>query len=215
MITEHLQTTENKIVHISDKIENIDNLLQSFVKEDVFKHQTEATGAKSSAMAIALPDKYDGLARSMEEKYQSAVTMVTGISESQQRHVSFLVRLSKNIANLDPWETVVFDNVITNIGNAYSGVTGVFKAPHDGIYVFYTHILAIDRPLEMSLQKNGINTLWLYVQGSILGGDSNLAVLQLANGDTVKVVKHGPWGTQQFYVHGVSSTFSGYMLHHI
>lgn len=196
--------------YISEKLENIDNSLQSFVKEDVFKQQTEATGSKLDAMAIVL----DELAGSMEEKYQSVATKVTGITESQQ-HVSFSARLSSSIESLGPWETVVFNNVITNIGNTYSGVTGVFTAPNNGIYVFYTHILATDRPLEMSLQQNGSNKMLLYVHGGHRGSDSNLIVLQLAKGDTVKVVKHGPWGSKPFYVHKVWSTFSGYMLYPI
>ena len=31
---------------------------------------------------------------------------------------------------------IIFDKVLTNAGGAYSGNTGIFTCPHDGVYVF-------------------------------------------------------------------------------
>ncbi|VDI23632.1 Hypothetical predicted protein, partial [Mytilus galloprovincialis] len=49
--------------------------------------------------------------------------------------VAFHARLKPYIT-LGSRQTVIFDQVITNIGKAYNQHTGHFTAPYDGIYFF-------------------------------------------------------------------------------
>lgn len=156
----------------------------------------------------------DRINNTMETRYGLVLTSMAELSEKvDSRQVSFSARLSKSVEDLAPWTTLIFQDIIINKGNAYSSQTGIFTAPLSGVYVFYTHILAANRSIEMCLQHNGRTKLWLYVNGPGHGGDSNLIVLQLTKGDEIKVVKHGPYGAKPFYVHPVWSTFSGYMIY--
>ncbi|XP_045209284.2 cerebellin-1-like [Mercenaria mercenaria] len=50
--------------------------------------------------------------------------------------VAFTAGLSAQIPNLGSHHTVIFDSVVTNIGNAYHPNSGVFIAPYKGAYVF-------------------------------------------------------------------------------
>ncbi|XP_052788242.1 uncharacterized protein LOC128223044 [Mya arenaria] len=140
-----------------------------------------------------------------------------GISHIEQhlnnKEVAFSSRLSKSIEDLQAWQTIVFEHVLTNKGNSYSRSTGIFKAPRRGIYVFFTHIMGSSRVNEISLQTNGKNSMYLYPAGAPYGTDANLVVLELDENDEVKVVKHGPWGGKPFYVHHAWSSFSGFMLY--
>lgn len=47
-------------------------------------------------------------------------------------HVVFMSELSQDLNNPATGNTVVFDDVISNVGHAYSSSTGVFRAPVDG-----------------------------------------------------------------------------------
>ncbi|XP_045159779.2 uncharacterized protein LOC123525100 [Mercenaria mercenaria] len=213
VIQENLKTQEDmhreEMEQMQKKIDDITAYKETM--EELLIEQKVLNNEKSiSKLAI----ECDRAVNTMETKYESVVTSITGVAESLKlQQIAFSARLASHIENLDPWQTAVFNQVITNTGNAYSGQTGIFTSPVPGVYVFYTHILASDRNLEMCLQRNGRNVLWLYVNGKGHGGDSNMIVLHLNKGDEIKVVKHGPYGSRPFYVHHVWSTFSGYILY--
>ncbi|XP_060582497.1 complement C1q-like protein 4 [Ruditapes philippinarum] len=50
--------------------------------------------------------------------------------------VAFTSVLSNQIPHLGSHQTVIFDSVVTNIGNAYHSNSGIFVAPYKGAYVF-------------------------------------------------------------------------------
>lgn len=50
--------------------------------------------------------------------------------------VAFQTSLTKTLENLRRHQTVIFDKVLLNEGNAYSKASGIFTAPSDGIYSF-------------------------------------------------------------------------------
>ena len=57
-------------------------------------------------------------------------------------------------------QTVVFDHVITNIGNAYNHHTGHFTAPYDGLYFFTVSLLkrySVNLTLTMLINSRTIS----------------------------------------------------------
>ncbi|WAR08515.1 C1QL4-like protein [Mya arenaria] len=64
---------------------------------------------------------------------------------------------------LGPGQTVIFDNVITNVGNAFKSATGVFRAPETGVYVF-NFALMMDPGMNeyIELVKDGQHIMWNY-----------------------------------------------------
>jgi len=60
-------------------------------------------------------------------------------------------------------ETVVFDTVVTNVGDAYRNTTGLFRAPIQGVYVF-NFALMMDPGFNeyIELVKNGYHVMWNY-----------------------------------------------------
>jgi len=130
--------------------------------------------------------------------------------------VAFSARTSAAISNMEPWQTVIFGTVLTNKGNSYFKENGTFVAPRQGMYVLFVHIMGSQKNNEFSLHRNGEGILYLYTPGTnSYGTDANSVVLELNQGDEIKVVKHGPWGESPFYIHHTWSTFSGYMLYTI
>jgi hypothetical protein len=51
--------------------------------------------------------------------------------------VAFTAGLSRTITNMSSHQQIVFDHVITNVGNGYSPSYGHFTAPIKGVYVFF------------------------------------------------------------------------------
>jgi len=129
--------------------------------------------------------------------------------------VSFSARLSYRLQHLKSYETVIFDIIVNNEGDAYNTITGEFTAPRHGVYVFYTHILSSARTMEMCIRKNNIKISLLYSKGVGLEADSNMVVLELLAGDKINVAKHGPYGEPPFYVHPSWSSFSGFLLYSV
>lgn len=50
--------------------------------------------------------------------------------------IAFQSSLFKTLENMKNQETVIFDKVSLNEGNAYDKTSGIFVAPLDGIYSF-------------------------------------------------------------------------------
>ena len=68
-----------------------------------------------------------------------------------------------SVTLLGAGETIIFDLVITNVGNAYKNTTGMFRAPLQGVYVF-NFALMMDPGLDeyIELVKDGNHIMWNY-----------------------------------------------------
>ncbi|KAH3698923.1 hypothetical protein DPMN_073868 [Dreissena polymorpha] len=178
----------------------------AYIEDRVETLEKEISGLRSS-----LKDGQDRL-----DKLTTALSATKCGFDTTENNckIAFHAHLSTSIANVEPWKSIVFDTVVTNHGNAYSGTTGIFTAPRPGVYAFYVHILGSNRVMEVTLRKNDHNLVLLYSQGTgHYGSDDNMAVVDLAEGDRVCVLNHGDNGVAPYYVHKWFSTFTGYMLY--
>jgi len=65
--------------------------------------------------------------------------------------VAFFVGLTNNIGPISQHADIVFDSVVTNVGNAYDEDTGRFTAPVNGTYQFNVIIAAQGRQKARSV----------------------------------------------------------------
>ena len=110
-------------------------------------------------------------------------------------------------------QAVIFDNVVTNIGNGYNNNLGVFKAPVAGVYLISTTITAYYRDDgHFAVYINQKRETWFIVRGSENQYDetSQTLIVHLDAGDDVtvrKIIDSDPG------VHGEDhSLFSGVLL---
>ncbi|XP_060572326.1 complement C1q-like protein 4 [Ruditapes philippinarum] len=135
--------------------------------------------------------------------------------------VAFHATLTKPSATVKMLETIVFNNVITNIGHAYNHHTGVFTAPIHGTYTFNTDIVAErGHYIEASIVRNGevavsaISDHRFSQDGkhfTTWDQGNAVAILRLNKGDKVAVTLQWPEGSHAIHGRGKSS-FSGYLL---
>ncbi|XP_074539247.1 complement C1q-like protein 4 [Halichoeres trimaculatus] len=111
-------------------------------------------------------------------------------------------------------KTLIFKDVLTNIGQAYNSETGVFTAPTRGVYyIRFTANAPTDFPMSAVLYKNNADIqLIAHEQESGAGSDtaSNGATLLLEQGDRLSMQL---WHNTQIWDNSNHhSTFSGFLL---
>lgn len=103
--------------------------------------------------------------------------------------VAFLAVLDASIS-IGSNQIIVFERVITNIGQAYSSQTGVFTAPVDGIFLFTTTLLTENnKEIWCYVMLNGKDVARINERGTDgrHGSGSQTVILQLNEGDEVDV----------------------------
>ena len=131
-----------------------------------------------------------------------------------ESEVGFSARVSQHLTNLAANQRIVFGTLVSNIGNYYNNLTGIFYAPVSGTYMFYVNILAEPgHYIETELLANGNLLAEIYSGGAVKydGPGSNLVIVHLAQGDQVWVKVHVAYSSNMA-VHCCWSTFSGYLL---
>jgi len=106
-----------------------------------------------------------------------------------ERPVAFLATLSSDLQHAGANQPIVFDRVVTNVGNAYNPHVGLFSAPASGIYVFSVTLLNyLGHTTRYQLQKNNdvISQIFIHApDGGYHESTSQTVVLQLTKGDDV------------------------------
>lgn len=112
-------------------------------------------------------------------------------------------------------QTVIFDDVITNIGNAYDHLTGLFTAPYDGVYFFASSFLKPGNgpSLHLEMMKNGASISKGHAAAGNNASESGSmnAIVSLKLGDVIKI-RHFE-GTSTETIHGDWSFFTGYLVY--
>ena len=109
---------------------------------------------------------------------------------------------------------LVFTKIITNVGQAYSNMTGFFTAPVKGVYYFRFTVMDVlsSRSMTIRIVKNGEQVMRLYEYDTD-GQQSYLSsgvTLQLEVGDVVNMQL--PAGYRLYDSSDNHSTFSGFLL---
>ncbi|XP_035846741.1 complement C1q-like protein 2 isoform X4 [Sander lucioperca] len=198
--------------------------------EDIYAALRETTASlvqlkadvtlQTTEQAAQLKTEVDKLKQQQQEQATQLKTEVDKLKQQQLvRQVAFSASLlaGGQVAYVGPFSahtTLIFKNVVTNIGNAYNPTTGVFTAPVRGAYHFEW---TVSTPADNShasgavLVKNSENVFLAYEDQATGSMTSSKAVaLFLDVGDVVFV---RVWANTRAYDDpGHHTTFSGHLL---
>ncbi|XP_045163908.2 EMILIN-1-like [Mercenaria mercenaria] len=132
--------------------------------------------------------------------------------------VAFTALLDHNVDHSGIDQTVIFNNVLLNDGNAYNSHTGVFTAPREGLYLFYfafgagyePHKLWMHIVVDGQGKASGVADTWQ--RGHDAQG-TNLVLLHLQQGDSVWVATYKVADKSIYGFPGGFTTFSGVLLY--
>jgi len=149
-------------------------------------------------------DKWTLLSVTGQQRIRQAMT---------ERPVAFLATLSMDLQHAGANQPVVFDRVVTNVGNAYNPHVGVFTAPVSGIYVFSVSLLNYPgHTTNYHLNKNNDVISAIYLHAPDAGhheATSQTVVLQLTKGDDVTLRNMSPDESLRGYNY---CTFAGFLV---
>ena len=131
-------------------------------------------------------------------------------SNNLQSPVAFTAVLTHDVT-LGPLQTLAYDKVITNIGNAYDSRDGRFIAPVNGIYMLSATVFDLHQFLRTELVRNGVQLVAMF--GDDDDSSSHTIMVSLEQNDMVWV-RHFKEGTST--VHGRSdrhyNSFTGTLI---
>lgn len=102
--------------------------------------------------------------------------------------VAFNAYISSYVPASTPHHILVFDKVITDVGNAYHPHMGTFIAPKSGLYVFTWSIRCNGinyHSAELMADNNIVNVIYLAPGSAIDGTVTGTAVVHVDQGDDV------------------------------
>nr|XP_022299005.1 heavy metal-binding protein HIP-like [Crassostrea virginica]XP_022299006.1 heavy metal-binding protein HIP-like [Crassostrea virginica] len=154
-------------------------------------------------------------------RYNNYKTICTGLGyqnvrcDAPKKDIAFQSSLTKHLQNMNNEETVIFDKVSLNEGNAYNQKTGEFTAAVEGVYsfswkmftsrgkYFITHIVHNGNPIAYNhCDGRGISV------GHV--SSSNQANIKMKRGDKVWIKTRKGDG---LFAHGGNwCDFSGYKI---
>ena len=128
--------------------------------------------------------------------------------------IAFSARLDTQDVTVHAGQYIPFDQIVTNIGNAFHSHSKVFIAPVSGVYVFSVSVISEDNHfIEADLVKNDGRVARVFGYGSpgeVKSQGSVTTVIELISNDEVAVKHMLPQST---VLHGNGYTsFSGYLL---
>ncbi|XP_062585668.1 uncharacterized protein LOC134247317 [Saccostrea cucullata] len=111
-----------------------------------------------------------------------------------------------------PKETLIFNQVLANIGNRYNHYTGVFSADQDGLYVFYFGLECNDATIEAEIVNDDVAFGYTYCDGrSGFSNSAEMILKEVSTGSSV-FVRIVSTSNQNNNVVGDKTIFSGFLL---
>ncbi|XP_062391148.1 complement C1q-like protein 2 [Sardina pilchardus] len=210
-----------------------------YVKKDNAAQDTDLTSMKTEVMNLIKENAAQETRLSASETEVENLKMETAAQEAELTAVKTrLAAAETEVVNLEKEITeqpkvafsaglgsgyiesgntelnLVFTKIITNVGQAYSSMTGFFTAPVRGVYYFRFTVMdhLASRYMTIRMCKNGEQVLHLQEYDSDVRETylSSGATLQLEEGDVVNM--RLPAGKRLYDDADNHSTFSGFLL---
>ncbi|WAR31327.1 C1QL4-like protein [Mya arenaria] len=221
---EKMVRTEVKMEELLGKLEELEKGLMNVktevdtstkkIQDQEKKHDTEIEMTKKGIQA--LEEKYYILQTDLEKFENSTKSSLDALSRNitaNMHHspVAFFATLSSDLGTSFSPKTIVYNNVVTDVGGGYNPGTGVFIAPVDGLYVFSTSVMMIlstsTTYANVRIKKNDSHIVTLVVEDrdGQFETVTGTVILSLQVGDTVMV-------TSGRYIYGGYTFLSGFKL---
>nr|XP_034332654.1 uncharacterized protein LOC117691211 [Crassostrea gigas] len=221
---------------INDRYREMEKLVQYFnVSKENIKSEIADNDYKQSAALLELKTQH---MKTIENIHNKTRALKADVNQYQMDHLKLsasvssleLFRNNQTSIKCDPkqevaftaavtslsttWNsgTLMFDVVITNVGNGYNPRSGVFTSPGKGTYVFYVSALEyLQQYLGLEIVLNNVPKVRLIGESAAAyQTGTNMVVLNLQKGDSVWVRHHHGKG---YYSHSIPvTTFSGFLL---
>ena len=133
--------------------------------------------------------------------------------QEAENHIAFYATLSAH-TTLGQKQTIEFDQIITNIGNGYNSVSGVFTVPATGIYQFSTTMLkftSTENEIHTQLMQNNNVVGQNFGNLNRASGTQNV-IVSAQKGDSVYVRHHEALRTTQQAIHGHGYSSSAFLI---
>ena len=133
-----------------------------------------------------------------------------GSSNNVPSPVAFTAVLTHDVT-LGPLQTLEYDKVVTNIGNAYDSRHGHFTAPVKGIYILSATVCDNGSVITTEMVRNGVQLVAMY--GNDDDSASHTIMVSLEQNDMVWVRHYdGGTSTANGGSDGYYSSFSGALI---
>eukprot|EP00105_Crassostrea_gigas_P016460 XP_011433842.1 PREDICTED: complement C1q tumor necrosis factor-related protein 3-like [Crassostrea gigas] len=115
---------------------------------------------------------------------------MSGVMKNNDPHPNQEVAFTASVtSSSSTWNsgTLIFDVVITNVGNGYNPSTGVFTSPISGTYVFYVSAVEYStQHLVIDIVLNSVSKVRVLCDNAAgFQTGTNMALLELQKGDSV------------------------------
>ncbi|XP_062573391.1 complement C1q tumor necrosis factor-related protein 2-like [Saccostrea cucullata] len=133
--------------------------------------------------------------------------------------VAFSVYVSKEDTDIAKDQSIKFDSIVSNIGNHYNPLSGIFIAPQHGIYVFKWNLYCHTNGLIYSQIVHNSNVVGATLttgQGSTnVRTTTGVVVVEVNQGDVVFVRTHPTQGHigNLCSSHDLRSSFTGWKIY--
>ncbi|XP_061195733.1 uncharacterized protein LOC133203955 [Saccostrea echinata] len=240
-LTQKLQLVQN-VIQVMNDVQTLKNDVQRLETENSYFKQE--FGNKTNIIQVASD------VQTLEKDVQSLKTeysyikrefgnhLVSTRNESctrtlecldQKTHIAFYAYYSNNFkAPTTIGATLIFDSVVTNLGNGYNKRTGIFTTPLSGVYAFTWTLHAAGSnvarssgnqygEMNASIKQNGVTRGAIHVDTERKNDDAvatGFVLLSLKAGDEIQIVSDIFNGQGSMYSndeHGRTS-FSGFQI---
>jgi hypothetical protein len=109
---------------------------------------------------------------------------------SVEETIAFYASMSHTEYNPGPHHTLIFDEVVTNLGNGYNKHTGFFTPPVSGVYVFtWTTFSCLSSrfPIQITVNSNPLGVTFSESASTVYNGVTGVVVIHVNQGDSVGI----------------------------
>ncbi|XP_061195772.1 uncharacterized protein LOC133204000 [Saccostrea echinata] len=185
------------------------------------KTHTQLTSSLKGELNMTLHDLKTSLGRTERQQVDLVNSLsalewnMSSLVQSETLKIGFTASMSTSDMSTTPERRLVFPHVILNEGNGYNSNDGIFTAPVNGLYLFYSSLSSYssDTCYCDIVQNGSIKVrIYTYANGNAPNQSAaNMALLLLQKNDRIWLKM--AFGTRIYSDTNSVSTFSGYLIH--